>query len=196
MPTLPTQEHLDLIDAQCLFCFRAGAPDSALAIAELLMDLPELPMHCPYHHYLTAAALLTAAQLRSGGSEAQLLGQLKKARERAASIPGGYCGQFGCCGAAISAGIFACVWQNSTPQSKKGWAANNEITARALSAIASTEGPRCCKRVTYLALSAAIPAARELLGVDVGDFPGVLCHHFKDNRECLGKSCPFFPVQK
>ena len=195
MPMLPSGEHMDLIENQCFSCFRAGAPTGALEIAESIMDCPDLPMHCPYHHYVTAASLLTAAALSTGSGEDKLRTQLKKARERAGAIPGGYCGQFGCCGAAISAGIFASVWQNTTPMSRKGWATGNEVTARALSAIASAEGPRCCKRVTYLALSAAIPAAKELLGVDVGEFSGVTCHHFGDNRECLGVACPFFPKQ-
>lgn len=193
MPMPPDTGHMDLIDAKCLDIFSAGTPGGAFEIAEALMDLNGLPMHCPYHHYLTAAALLTSASLRVGKTEEKLRAMLKTARERAAQVPGGYCGQFGCCGAAVSAGIFASVWQGTTPLSKTGWAAGNEMTALALGSIASADGPRCCKRATYLALRAAIPAARELLGVDVGEFPAVTCHHFKNNRECLGTACPFFP---
>lgn len=37
------------------------------------------------------------------------------------------------------------------------------------------------------------PTAQELLGVDVGGFSTPVCHHFKQNRECLGTTCPFFP---
>ena len=184
---------MDLIDAKCLEIFSAGEPCGAFEIGEALMNLDGLPMHCPYHHYLTAAALLTSAALHSGCTEEKLRALLKTARERAAQVPGGFCGQFGCCGAAVSAGIFASVWQGATPLSKTGWAAGNEMTARALASIASTEGPRCCKRVTYLALSSAVPAARELLGVDTGEVPTVTCHRFKGNRECLGIDCPFFP---
>lgn len=193
MPMLPDPGHMDTIDSKCLEIFSAGAPDGALEIAKALMDLDGLPMHCPYHHYLTAAALLTSAALHSGYPEEKLRSLLKTARERAASVPGGYCGQFGCCGAAVSVGIFASVWQGTTPLSKTGWAAANEMTARALTAVASADGPRCCKRVTYLALSSAIPAARELLSVDAGGFSAPVCHHFKQNRECLGAACPFFP---
>ena len=193
MPMLPDACHMDLIDAKCLEVFSAGTPSGAFGIAEALMDLDGLPMHCPYHHYLTAAALLTSAALHSGCTEEKLRALLKTARERASQVPGGFCGQFGCCGAAVSTGIFASVWQNTTPLSKTGWDAANQMTARALTAISSTNGPRCCKRVTYLALSSAIPAVRELLGVDVGEFPAVTCHHFQGNRECLGADCPFSP---
>lgn len=193
MPMLPDPCHMDLIDAKCLEIFSAGTPSDAVEVAGTLMDLEGLPMHGPYHHYLTAAALLTSAALRTGHTEDKLRTLLKTARERAAQIPGGFCGQFGCCGAAVSAGIFASVWQGTTPLSKTGWAAGNEMTARALASIASCNGPRCCKRDTYLALRAAIPSARELLGVDVGEFPNLSCHHFKGNRDCLGTACPFFP---
>lgn len=193
MPLLPDAGHMDAIDSKCREIFSAGAPSGALEIARALLDLEGLPMHCPYHHYLTAAALLTSAALNSGSTQEELLVLLKTARERAASIPGGSCGQFGCCGAAVSTGIFASVWQGITPLSKAGWSAANEMTARALASISTAAGPRCCKRVTYLALRAAIPAAQELLGVDVGGFSTPACRHFSQNRQCLGGDCPFFP---
>ena len=99
MPMLPDAGHMDLIDSKCLEIFSAGTPNGALEITETLMDLEGLPMHCPYHHYLTAAALLTSAALNSGYTKEQLCALLKTARERAAQVPGGFCGQFGCCGA-------------------------------------------------------------------------------------------------
>lgn len=70
-------------------------------------------MHCPYHHYLTAAALLTSAALNSGYTREKLCVLLK--------------------------------------------------------------------------------TARELVGVDAGEFSTPVCHYFKQNRECLKIKCPFFP---
>ena len=196
MPALPDPGQMDQIEAACLAAYDAGQPRSVVELAELLMDLPDLPMHCPYHHFLVPTAMLTAACLSAGEGRDKLEGLLKQARERAGTVPGGYCGQFGACGAAIGAGIFASLWQKTTPLSKTGWAAANEMTARALSAIASVEGPRCCKRVTYLTLHAACPAARELLGVDIGPGPEELkCHHFTRSRECRKTACPFFPAK-
>ena len=61
------------------------------------------------------------------------------------------------------------------------------MTARRLSAIASVEGPRCCKRVTYLTLSAALPAARKFLGLDLGEIPEHTCHHFSQSQECRNR---------
>ena len=163
---LPDPAGMERLTARCLELFGAGAPLGAVEIADDLMALPELPMHCPDHHLLVPAALLTAAHLRAGRGRVALEADLKKAAERAAIVPGGVCGNYGCCGAAIGGGIFAAVWNKTSPMSKSGWAAGNAMTARCLEAVASVEGPRCCKRVVYLAVTAALPAARELLDLD------------------------------
>lgn len=196
MPMLPDPGQMDLIEQACLSMADEGTPRSAFDIVQMLMDLPDLPMHCPYHHFLIPAALLTAAQLSTGGGRAQLSPQLKKARERAGIIPGGFCGQFGACGAALGAGIFCCIWLKTDPHSKSGWAVGNELTARCLSAIATVEGPRCCKRVTYLTLQAAIPAIREMLSLDLGTVPTISCHHHDRSRDCRKEACPFYPGEE
>lgn len=195
MPMLPDSHQMDLMETACLALFDEGRPLSALAAAEALLALPDLPMHCPGHHYLTPAALLTAAHRACGSPRERLCADLKLAKERSAIIPGGVCGQYGCCGAAIGAGIFASVWQKTSPLSKTGWAAGNRMTARCLDAIASVEGPRCCKRVTYLTLSAAVSAARELLELDLGAAGDIRCPYSGKNRECRKDACPFFRAE-
>ncbi len=195
MPVLPDPQQMDLLEAACLSLFDEGIPRSALHVADALMDLPELPMHCPGHHYLLPAALLTAAHLYCGNPRDKLRADLTLAKQRASIIPGGVCGQYGCCGAAVGAGIFACIWQKTAPLSRKGWAAGNQITARCLASIAEVEGPRCCKRVTYLTLSAAVPAAKELWGLDLGENTAVRCRHYPKNRECRKLDCPFYPEE-
>ena len=196
MPMYPDQAQLTLLEEKCLEVFRAGGGESAPEIAQQLLELPGLPMHSPYHHFVVAAALLTSAALRTGVEESQYRRKMSLAKERAAQVQGGYCGQFGCCGAAVSAGIFASVWQNSAPTKKSGWAEGNRITARALEHIASVEGPRCCKRVTWLCLQGVLPAVRELLGLDLGEVGDHRCRFHDQNRECLKKACPFFPVEE
>jgi len=196
MALLPEIEHMDQIENRCLELLDSGEILGAVEIASRLMALPGLPMHCPYHHFLVPAALLTAARMHTDGDRKALARQLKVARERAGIIPGGMCGQFGCCGAAIGAGVFAAVWLGTTPMSHNGWAAVNAVTARCLAEVASVEGPRCCKRVTWLAVRAAVPAARELLAVNLGELSDVHCGHFSKNRECRGESCPFFPKRQ
>lgn len=194
MPMLPNPDRMEKIRAYCMELMEQGEPLGAIEIANRLMKLPELPMHSPYHHFLVPAALLTAARLADGNHEA-LEKDLAVAMERSGQIPGGICGLYGCCGAAIGAGIFASIYQKTTPTSKRGWAADNAMTARCLQSVASVEGPRCCKRVTWLTLQAAIPAAKELLGVDLGTVSNISCEYYTNNRECRGKDCPFFPAE-
>ena len=95
---LPSAEGMQLLSDKCLELFDQGEPLNATQVAVELLTLPELPMHCPDHHFLLPAALLTAAHSRAGHERALLEKDLRKARERAANIPGGICGDYGCCG--------------------------------------------------------------------------------------------------
>lgn len=194
MAVLPDAEQMEQIAVCCLEILERGEPRDAAEIAARLMALPGVPMHAPCHHFLVPAALLTAAGIRTGEGSDALRRQLKLAEERAGILPGGMCGQLGCCGAALGAGVFAAVWLGTTPLSKTGWAAANEYSARCLAEVASVEGPRCCKRVTFLALRAAVRESRALLGLDLGEVTAVRCVHCGKNRECRGTACPFFPA--
>lgn len=191
---LPSPEGMQMITDKCLQLFdsSSGALNAA-GIAVELLALPELPMHCPDHHFLVPAALLTAAHRAAGHDRAALDRDLRKARARIASLKGGICGEYGCCGAAVGAGVFASIWNKTAPLSKEHWAAGNQLTARCLASIATVEGPRCCKRVTYLTLRAALPACRELLGLDLGEFPQLSCQHHQRSKECREQDCPFYP---
>lgn len=193
MALLPDVQQMQQIENECLAIYDKKEISDAPSIVLRLMELPGLPMHCPYHHFLIPAALLTSAALRNGKTREALSSGLEKIKERAGTVPGGSCGQFGCCGAAVGVGIFTSVWQGTTPMSKSGWAAGNEMTARCLSAIATVEGPRCCKRVSFLTVNAAVKAAKELLGLDLGEERAFVCPFHAENRECRGKACPFFP---
>lgn len=192
MAMLPDVQQMEQIETCCVDLLESGKTLNVIEIATRLMELPELPMHCPYHHFLVPAALLTAACMQMKENSAALKRHLKVARERAGILPGGMCGQFGCCGAALGAGVFAAIWLATTPMSKCDWAAVNEYTSRCLAKVASVDGPRCCKRVTYLALRAAVAASKELLKLDLGGCPKIVCGFHMKNRECKGADCPFF----
>ncbi len=88
MPMLPDPAHMDIIDKACISAFEAEEPVGVFSLCENIMDDPKLPMHCPYHHYLIPAVLLTAASRISGETEEMLQKRLKTARERAGTVPG------------------------------------------------------------------------------------------------------------
>lgn len=75
-----------------------------LEIAHEMMAHKLIPMHGPEHHYLIVAALLAA--YKNSGGRLDLAESLLEARRRSRKVPGGICGFWGCCGAAVGSGIF------------------------------------------------------------------------------------------
>lgn len=158
-----------------------------------LMDLQGLPMHCPEHHFIVPAALLLAAH-RGAGMAREKVGQdLHTAMMRGKTVPGGFCGNCGCCGAAVGAGMFLSVWLATNPKSNENWALVQRMTACALERIAAVEGPRCCKRVTFFALEAARTFCKTELAMDLAGTPKIVCKYSSNNQECRHTACPFFP---
>lgn len=156
------------------------------------MDMEGLPMHCPQHHYLFPAILLTACSKAEKKNWEELSGMLKEAEKRAKKVLGGFCGYYGSCGAGVGVGIFLSVYTGTTPLSDKTWQWVNEATGRSLLRIASTEGPRCCKRNGFLAFEEACEIIRERLSIGLKKPETVKCHYFKENKECKHGKCPYF----
>ena len=118
---------------------------------------------------------------------------LQEMHSRGKAVPGGACGFWGACGAGISAGQYMAIATKSTPLAVEPWGLSNRMTARALEAIGSVGGPRCCKRDSWLAILAAIDFTREQLGVELTKTIPV-CDHSRKNNQCIGKRCPFSEV--
>jgi len=176
------------------FCLRTDLTDP-LELAATLMRNPAVKMHGPEHHYMVPAVLLTAyynkRKLKDRKPE-----KLAEARKRAANVPGGFCGFYGDCGAAVGTGIFVSLLTGATPLSKKEWRLSNLMTATALTKIAELGGPRCCKRATFLALSEAIKFVEEHFGTKLETAWAGKCGMSEHNKECLLEECPFFGQSK
>ena len=161
-----------------------------VAMMQEMMEDPYIHMHGPEHHVMVGAALLCA--YRNSGGEIELEEALGKMKERGAKYPGGSCGYWGCCGAAVSAGMFLSIATGTTPLSGESWGLSNQMTAEALSDIGRIGGPRCCKRNAFTAAKAAVRFAQEHLGV-VMELPAAIrCTHSPQNRQCLKTHCPYF----
>ena len=189
----PKQEVYDAITAQCL---AAHAGKELLTIDELLMrlmDLEGIPMHCPYHHYIMPAALLTLAAIERDLPKETLTAWLSTAQERGKLVPGGVCGNFGACGNGVGVGIFVSILTGSTPKSTDTWKLCNEASAKALLHLAEYGGPRCCKRTAFLAAAEAVDFANSQLGLHLRIHDQILCRYHHKNAECLEDSCPFYP---
>lgn len=172
------------------YCRRSALRDP-IRMAQEMMDDPFLYMHGNEHHILVGAALLTA--YRNAGGELELEPALEEMRRRGGAYPGGSCGFWGCCGAAVSAGMFYSIATGTTPLSGKNWGEANALTARCLQELAALGGPRCCKRNSFTAIRVAAEFTREHLGVAM-DLPGrVLCRYFPENQQCIRRACPYYP---
>jgi len=171
-------------------CLRTGSRDP-VAIAKELMADPRIHMHGPEHHVLVASCLLAAC--KNAGAAMNWPEMLLEAIRRGKEVPGGACGFWGCCGAAISAGIAVSVLTGATPLEGETWGLSNRMTARCLSAIGSLGGPRCCKRDSLTALLTGTDFLREELGIQLDRPEEIRCGFFSRNAQCIGKRCPYFP---
>lgn len=179
--------HTKGMDSILALCLQNRSCDP-IAILESMMALPFCHMHGPEHHVMVGAALLTAFQ--NAGGEIDLPHALSEMYRRGSAVPGGACGFWGACGAGISAGMYLSIATQSTPLAAEAWSLANQMTARALEAIAAHGGPRCCKRDSYLAVIEAVRFTEEKLGVRMELGP-VACTRSAQNRQCLGVRCPF-----
>ena len=157
-------------------------------IIEKMMAMPFCHMHGPEHHIMVGSALLTA--YKNSGGDLDLAKALDLMQSRGRQVPGGICGFWGSCGAAVSTGIFVSIVTGSTPLSGESWGLCNRMTARVLEREGKIGGPRCCKRNSYIAIEEAVAFAREHLGVEMELAP-IRCTWIAKNNQCLGKKCPF-----
>lgn len=159
-------------------------------ILHKLMQLPFCHMHGPEHHVLVGASLLTA--YRNAGGKVELHRALSEMQRRGRQVPGGICGLWGSCGAAISTGICLSILTTSSPLSTQTWGWCNEMTSRVLAREAKIGGPRCCKRNSRIAVLEAVDVIREKLGVILEKSEDVDCQWIGQNNQCILQRCPFY----
>lgn len=156
-----------------------------------MMDDKSIFPNGPEHHTLVGAALLAA--YKNAGGDLDLPRALVEMRNRSMNVPGGACGLWGTCGAAVSAGMYWSIVSGSTPMTRGPWAETQRLTSRILGRLADLGGPRCCKRTGFVALQEAAAYTAELSGVEMEMPERITCRYYHCNRECLKVGCPFFP---
>jgi len=164
-----------------------ASPDPA-ELLERLMTHPALPMHGPEHHAIVAGVLVAAA--RNGGFAVQD-GAVAAALDRGAKVPGGWCGYYGACGAAVGAGVAVSVLTSATPLKGPQRSLAIGATAFALERMVDDQ-PRCCKRASRVAVAAASEYLGERLGVRLPAGRRVSCAHSDRNAQCARAACPYF----
>jgi hypothetical protein len=184
--------YYDIITDKCLEYYESGKQKSIFEIATDIMDVEGFPIHCPQHHYLVPAVLLTACRQMQGDFTGQLKQDLSVADKRARNVLAGFCGWYGACGVAIGFGIFMSIFTQTNPLSEESWSWTNKATAQSLLNISQINGPRCCKRNTYIALDTARSIIEEHLGIVLKKPRKIVCKYFERNMTCRREKCPFY----
>lgn len=161
-------------------------------LAREIMASSAFQMHGPEHHLMIPMVLLTT--LKNLGVNITDV-QRSNAWIRAKQLPGGICGSWGACGAAIGAGIALSVSRGLTSLSKEIWGQTNRDTGEILQSVGAYGGPRCCKRGTYSALLTAMKIF-ERDGIvqfpeEAHELP--VCKDFWRNKQCIKTECPYYP---
>ena len=172
-------------------CAKSTSRNPVAIMQELMMN-PYIYMHGPEHHVMVGAALLTA--YRNSGGKIDLDAALQEMKARGSEYPGGACGLWGCCGVAVSTGMFMSIITKATPLTGRSWKLSNLMTSRALKSIAQLGGPRCCKRDSFTAAIAAVELVKEELGVEMELPEKITCDFSNENEQCLKKHCPYHRI--
>ena len=176
--------------ATAIFAFlSASIEKNPLRLLERLFNMDAVHMHGPEHHIIIPALLVTA--YHNNGGKIDYKQALAWAAKRGRQLPGGICGFWGACGAAIGAGIYAAIVMSSHPLNKQNWPIPQQLCADTLAEIALLGGPRCCKRTSFIAISQSIKFTREKLGINMPE-DTIVCHFSAVNKECLYDNCPYY----
>lgn len=172
---------MDLIERTCL----ASEEKDPLAIAHRLLHEPALKRHGPEHGFLVPAVLV-AAFSNARGEGAKRAERVAEARRRS-DPAAGFCGTRGTCGAAVGAGTFVAIVAGAAPKQRD---LADRMTRRALSVIGKSDGARCSRRDSRLAILAAVKFAHEHLKTQMPT-RGPSCEWATSNKDCVGPGCPF-----
>ncbi len=163
-----------------------------IALLTTIRSHPAVPMHGPEHHGMVPGVIL-AAYRNSGGDISREV--IAAGIERGSNVPGGACGFWGSCGAAIGAGIAAALILDATPLTPNPRQQAQEFTAKILADIAEITGGRCCQRESWLALTHTALLSEEFFGVRMQIEATIHCDQYRKNRECIRKQCPLWDAR-
>lgn len=156
-------------------------------------NLESVHMHGPEHHSIVPCILLTT--YKNCGGDINLLSAIETALIRSKQVPGGICGFWGTCGAAIGAGIYGSIVTNSSPMNKDSWHKSQKLVARVINRISQENALRCCKRTSRHAILESIIWTEEFLGIKLGK-SNFSCTLSSNNKECIKGDCPFYEKNK
>ncbi len=163
-----------------------------ITLLKRIRSHPAIPMHGPEHHAMIPGIIL-AAYRNSGGEITEET--ISTGIDRGAQIPGGVCGFWGACGAAIGTGIAISTILAATPLTPSPRQTAQAFSAKILSNISKYRGGRCCQRETWLALIETARLSEEILSVPLTAKETLECDQYLKNKECIRKQCPLWETR-
>ena len=167
-----------------------------LAIAELMMSLPGLPMLGCNHAYIASGAFMSA--IRNEGSQKITNEHLKEVFVRTGKqAQGGYCGLTGVCGIVPAIGACFSILTGSMCGKDEEQKITMEAVISVSQAIARLTGPSCCKAYVRISLETAVAYLQERFSIKLHMLKGIICSYsHKHPHGCREEKCPYFSGKK
>lgn len=164
-----------------------------LQLAVKIMNSPVINMHGVEHHYIVPAVLLTTSYNIQGKRDL-LKEKLQIIEDRASRETSHYCTfNAGTCGAAFGTGVYLSVFNDRSLGDEDEWSEANHIIAESLKKVASSPGPRCCKRDTYLSLIASVEFMNDKYALNI-QTSEPKCTFSLRNKNCGREECEFYSI--
>jgi len=173
---------------------RTSRSQDPVAIAELMMAHPSLPMLSCDHAFIAAGALMAALRNSPYGSKIGEAEVQEAFARTAKQAHGGYCGLTGVCGVAPAIGACFSIFLGARCGSDREQRIVMEVVTRVSGAITDLTGPSCCKAYVRSALTVAVAMFAEKFGVvmPVKDTVIVCSHSVQHPHGCREEKCPYF----
>lgn len=163
-----------------------SAVEDMIILLKKIRSQSAISMHGPEHHAIIPGVILSAYRARGGKAGKK---DILAAIERGSRVPGGVCGFWGGCGAALGVGIAFSVILEATPLTPGKRQQAQQATAQVLAKMAAIRAGRCCQRESVIALQEAASLSPDLLPVTLVAADTLHCNQYPRNRECIRKAC-------
>jgi hypothetical protein len=162
-----------------------------IELAVEIMNDEIIRMHGPEHHFLVPAVLTTCVHNHHNDKKS-LKEKLEIADRRSKLETPRVCTfKKGSCGAAQGTGVFMSMFLERGELDEDAWSPSNSIITESLKVIDESNGPRCCKRDTYIAIETAAKFLRERFSVNLPVSEG-RCTFSLRNDDCGHEDCEYY----
>jgi 7,8-dihydro-6-hydroxymethylpterin dimethyltransferase len=182
-----SKEALPVIEHLCL----STRKTDMIELFEEIRRHPAIPVHGPEHHIMVPGIILATYRNLGGNMSMETVAA---GISRGATVPGGYCGFMGICGAAVGVGIAFSLILEANPIKPVERKIVQSVTAAVLADIAVHEAARCCQRDAWIALKKAAVLSETVLPIPLKADNDLVCSQQGKIKECIRQDCPLWPV--